>query len=199
MESALCSDVIIRMGNSNPDSLTANVFLIKNGCQLTPTMLLKSQWDLLGSPFAVTVFSFSTDSMNHTGREQGSWCVRWSVRVDFCHSSYGYNVTKLKHFLLYLCFFCPPLCVCLLTAYMEQEDIATQGWFIGLMCAVALLVLILLIVCFIKRSRGGKYPGKIQQIRNALVITFHKPLEYIKPGLTGGLFILFYFGWWSKT
>uniref|UniRef100_A0A8C2CHR3 Neurofascin homolog (chicken) a n=1 Tax=Cyprinus carpio TaxID=7962 RepID=A0A8C2CHR3_CYPCA len=39
-----------------------------------------------------------------------------------------------------------------------QEDIATQGWFIGLMCAVALLVLILLIVCFIKRSRGGKYP-----------------------------------------
>uniref|UniRef100_A0A672SSR8 Neurofascin homolog (chicken) a n=1 Tax=Sinocyclocheilus grahami TaxID=75366 RepID=A0A672SSR8_SINGR len=42
-------------------------------------------------------------------------------------------------------------------SYKEQEDIATQGWFIGLMCAVALLVLILLIVCFIKRSRGGKY------------------------------------------
>ncbi|XP_073523128.1 neurofascin isoform X14 [Phyllobates terribilis] len=40
----------------------------------------------------------------------------------------------------------------------NQVDIATQGWFIGLMCAVALLVLILLIVCFIKRSRGGKYP-----------------------------------------
>nr|XP_060628944.1 neurofascin isoform X20 [Anolis sagrei ordinatus] len=38
------------------------------------------------------------------------------------------------------------------------RDIATQGWFIGLMCAIALLVLILLIVCFIKRSRGGKYP-----------------------------------------
>ncbi|XP_048878432.1 neurofascin homolog (chicken) a isoform X17 [Brienomyrus brachyistius] len=40
----------------------------------------------------------------------------------------------------------------------DQIDIATQGWFIGLMCAIALLVLILLIVCFIKRSRGGKYP-----------------------------------------
>ncbi|EDM09789.1 neurofascin, isoform CRA_e [Rattus norvegicus] len=40
----------------------------------------------------------------------------------------------------------------------NQTDIATQGWFIGLMCAIALLVLILLIVCFIKRSRGGKYP-----------------------------------------
>ncbi|XP_026938531.1 neurofascin isoform X2 [Sagmatias obliquidens] len=45
------------------------------------------------------------------------------------------------------------------TAYTNnQADIATQGWFIGLMCAVALLVLTLLIVCFIKRSRGGKYP-----------------------------------------
>ncbi|XP_037832925.1 neurofascin isoform X3 [Kryptolebias marmoratus] len=40
----------------------------------------------------------------------------------------------------------------------DQVDITTQGWFIGIMCAVALLVLILLIVCFIKRSRGGKYP-----------------------------------------
>ncbi|KAK3512415.1 hypothetical protein QTP70_009841 [Hemibagrus guttatus] len=46
-----------------------------------------------------------------------------------------------------------------ITAYStDQVDIATQGWFIGLMCAIALLILILLIVCFIKRSRGGKYP-----------------------------------------
>ncbi|XP_045438986.1 neurofascin isoform X3 [Pipistrellus kuhlii] len=45
------------------------------------------------------------------------------------------------------------------TAYTNNRaDISTQGWFIGLMCAIALLVLILLIVCFIKRSRGGKYP-----------------------------------------
>ncbi|XP_042318283.1 neurofascin isoform X15 [Sceloporus undulatus] len=45
------------------------------------------------------------------------------------------------------------------SAYTKPpRDIATQGWFIGLMCAIALLVLILLIVCFIKRSRGGKYP-----------------------------------------
>ncbi|XP_009956144.1 PREDICTED: neurofascin isoform X7 [Leptosomus discolor] len=50
----------------------------------------------------------------------------------------------------------PPL---LNEAYTKNHvDIATQGWFIGLMCAIALLVLILLIVCFIKRSRGGKYP-----------------------------------------
>uniref|UniRef100_A0A8D3D0C0 Neuronal cell adhesion molecule a n=1 Tax=Scophthalmus maximus TaxID=52904 RepID=A0A8D3D0C0_SCOMX len=41
----------------------------------------------------------------------------------------------------------------------RQVDIATQGWFIGLMCAIALLILVLLIVCFIKRNKGGKYPG----------------------------------------
>uniref|UniRef100_A0A8C7K4Z4 Neurofascin n=1 Tax=Oncorhynchus kisutch TaxID=8019 RepID=A0A8C7K4Z4_ONCKI len=40
----------------------------------------------------------------------------------------------------------------------EQVDLSTQGWVIGVMCAVALFVLILLVVCFIKRSRGGKYP-----------------------------------------
>lgn len=33
------------------------------------------------------------------------------------------------------------------------------------MCAIALLILVLLIVCFIKRNKGGKYPG------NAHIIT----------------------------
>ncbi|XP_041110422.1 neuronal cell adhesion molecule-like isoform X18 [Polyodon spathula] len=42
----------------------------------------------------------------------------------------------------------------------RQVDIATQGWFIGLMCAIALLILVLLIFCFIKRNKGGKYPVK---------------------------------------
>uniref|UniRef100_A0A3B4AIR3 Neurofascin n=1 Tax=Periophthalmus magnuspinnatus TaxID=409849 RepID=A0A3B4AIR3_9GOBI len=50
------------------------------------------------------------------------------------------------------------LCVVFSVYAQDQVDITTQGWFIGIMCAVALLVLILLIVCFIKRSRGGKYP-----------------------------------------
>lgn len=55
------------------------------------------------------------------------------------------------------------------TAYSkDQVDIATQGWFIGLMCAIALIILILLIVCFIKRSRGGKYPGMSQISRYEL-------------------------------
>ncbi|XP_062890726.1 neural cell adhesion molecule L1-like isoform X1 [Mobula hypostoma] len=41
-----------------------------------------------------------------------------------------------------------------------NNGIATQGWFIGLISAVVLLVLILLIVCFIKRNKGGKYSVK---------------------------------------
>ncbi|XP_078064978.1 neural cell adhesion molecule L1-like, partial [Mustelus asterias] len=38
-----------------------------------------------------------------------------------------------------------------------NNGIATQGWFIGLISAIVLLILILLIVCFIKRNKGGKY------------------------------------------
>ncbi|XP_075997538.1 neural cell adhesion molecule L1-like protein [Genypterus blacodes] len=38
--------------------------------------------------------------------------------------------------------------------------ISTQGWFIGLMCAIALLILIVLIACFVNRNKGGKYSVK---------------------------------------
>ncbi|XP_071295428.1 neural cell adhesion molecule L1-like protein isoform X3 [Agelaius tricolor] len=40
------------------------------------------------------------------------------------------------------------------------EGISTQGWFIGLMCAIALLTLLLLTVCFVRRNKGGKYSVK---------------------------------------
>nr|XP_043880085.1 neural cell adhesion molecule L1-like protein isoform X2 [Solea senegalensis] len=38
--------------------------------------------------------------------------------------------------------------------------ISTQGWFIGLMSAIALLILIVLIACFVNRNKGGKYSVK---------------------------------------
>ncbi|KAI4880598.1 hypothetical protein NFI96_012197, partial [Prochilodus magdalenae] len=41
-----------------------------------------------------------------------------------------------------------------------QNGFATEGWFIGLISALVLLLLILLILCFIKRSKGGKYSVK---------------------------------------
>ncbi|XP_020834928.1 neural cell adhesion molecule L1-like protein isoform X1 [Phascolarctos cinereus] len=40
------------------------------------------------------------------------------------------------------------------------DNISTQGWFIGLMCAIALLTLILLTICFVRRNKGGKYSVK---------------------------------------
>ncbi|XP_034151911.1 neural cell adhesion molecule L1.1 isoform X3 [Esox lucius] len=46
-------------------------------------------------------------------------------------------------------------------------DFATQGWFIGLISAVVLLMLLLLILCFIKRSRGGKYAVKDKEVGQA--------------------------------
>uniref|UniRef100_A0AAR2LAY5 Neural cell adhesion molecule L1 n=1 Tax=Pygocentrus nattereri TaxID=42514 RepID=A0AAR2LAY5_PYGNA len=41
-----------------------------------------------------------------------------------------------------------------------RNGFATEGWFIGLISALVLLLLILLILCFIKRSKGGKYSVK---------------------------------------
>ncbi|XP_030624154.1 neural cell adhesion molecule L1.2 [Chanos chanos] len=41
-----------------------------------------------------------------------------------------------------------------------RTGFATEGWFIGLISAIVLLLLVLLILCFIKRSKGGKYSVK---------------------------------------
>ncbi|XP_043273621.1 neuroglian isoform X2 [Venturia canescens] len=38
-----------------------------------------------------------------------------------------------------------------------KENYATAGWFIGMMLAIAFLLVVLIIVCVIKRNRGGKY------------------------------------------
>uniref|UniRef100_A0A8C2I7J5 Cell adhesion molecule L1-like b n=1 Tax=Cyprinus carpio TaxID=7962 RepID=A0A8C2I7J5_CYPCA len=42
----------------------------------------------------------------------------------------------------------------------SAKGISNQGWFIGLMCAIALLTLIVLIACFVNRNKGGKYSVK---------------------------------------
>ncbi|KAM4610702.1 neural cell adhesion molecule L1.2 isoform 2-T2 [Polymixia lowei] len=46
------------------------------------------------------------------------------------------------------------------TVMEVKAGFATQGWFIGLVSAIVLLLLLLLILCFIKRSKGGKYSVK---------------------------------------
>ncbi|XP_033943707.1 cell adhesion molecule L1-like a isoform X3 [Pseudochaenichthys georgianus] len=41
----------------------------------------------------------------------------------------------------------------------QKSSFSTQRWFIGTMCAVALLTLVVLMACFVRRNRGGKYAG----------------------------------------
>lgn len=43
---------------------------------------------------------------------------------------------------------------------VQAGGFATEGWFIGLVSGIVLLLLLLLIICFIKRSKGGKYSVK---------------------------------------
>uniref|UniRef100_A0A672HR80 Cell adhesion molecule L1-like b n=1 Tax=Salarias fasciatus TaxID=181472 RepID=A0A672HR80_SALFA len=56
---------------------------------------------------------------------------------------------------------CGPVASEEVTTTLQTSDvhggISTQGWFIGLMCAIALLTLIVLIACFVNRNKGGKY------------------------------------------
>ncbi|KAL1463497.1 hypothetical protein WDU94_015244, partial [Cyamophila willieti] len=40
---------------------------------------------------------------------------------------------------------------------MPYDTVATAGWFIGMLLAIAFLILVLILVCLIKRNRGGKY------------------------------------------
>ncbi|KAM4563056.1 neural cell adhesion molecule L1-like protein isoform 2-T4 [Odontesthes bonariensis] len=42
----------------------------------------------------------------------------------------------------------------------KASDFSTQRWFIGTMCAVAVLTLVALIVCFVRKNTGGKYAVK---------------------------------------
>ncbi|XP_071331980.1 cell adhesion molecule L1-like a isoform X2 [Trachinotus anak] len=42
----------------------------------------------------------------------------------------------------------------------QQSDFSTRGWVIGTMCAVALLTLVALMACFVRRNKGGKYAVK---------------------------------------
>lgn len=41
----------------------------------------------------------------------------------------------------------------------RMDDDSTQRWFIGTMCAVALLTLVALMACFVQKNKGGKYAG----------------------------------------
>ncbi|XP_070597475.1 neural cell adhesion molecule L1 isoform X3 [Erythrolamprus reginae] len=42
----------------------------------------------------------------------------------------------------------------------KQRSFVAEGWFIGFISAIVLLILVLVLLCFIKRSKGGKYSVK---------------------------------------
>lgn len=42
---------------------------------------------------------------------------------------------------------------------MTPRSDSSKGWVIGTMCAVALLTLVALMACFVRRNKGGKYAG----------------------------------------
>uniref|UniRef100_A0A452UFW5 Neuronal cell adhesion molecule n=1 Tax=Ursus maritimus TaxID=29073 RepID=A0A452UFW5_URSMA len=92
--------------------------------------------------------------------KMGMYKIHVTLSVLFTARDYNSSPVSLKP--------CPltPL-ICFPAMASRQVDIATQGWFIGLMCAVALLILILLIVCFIRRNKGGKYPVKEKEDAHA--------------------------------
>lgn len=46
-----------------------------------------------------------------------------------------------------------------LAVVIPQKGFSIHGWIIGTMCAVVLLTLVVLMACFVRRNRGGKYAG----------------------------------------
>lgn len=47
-----------------------------------------------------------------------------------------------------------------------DNSIATAGWFIGMILALAFLILLLVLICIIKRNRGGKYDVHDREMAN---------------------------------
>ncbi|XP_035863852.1 neural cell adhesion molecule L1-like protein isoform X1 [Sander lucioperca] len=59
----------------------------------------------------------------------------------------------------------------------QRSDFSTQGWFIGTMCAVALLTLVTLMACFVRRNKGGKYAGTLPPTQRRDMFSMEKVKE----------------------
>uniref|UniRef100_A0A8C6YHU0 L1 cell adhesion molecule n=1 Tax=Naja naja TaxID=35670 RepID=A0A8C6YHU0_NAJNA len=87
---------------------------------------------------------FAVHLMSKTGkkREGGVLFLVWSSWSYFSHrsASFGHRLFP--------------------TVQERQKSFAAEGWFIGFISAIVLLILVLVLLCFIKRSKGGKYSVK---------------------------------------
>lgn len=45
----------------------------------------------------------------------------------------------------------------------SRTDVASSGWFIGMLLAVLFLLCVCVVVCLVKRNRGGKYAVQEQE------------------------------------
>ena len=43
----------------------------------------------------------------------------------------------------------------------QQSTLASSGWFIGMLLAIIFLLGVCLVVCLVKRNRGGKYAVQV--------------------------------------
>ena len=43
----------------------------------------------------------------------------------------------------------------------QQSTLASSGWFIGMLLAIVFLLGVCLVVCLVKRNRGGKYAVQV--------------------------------------
>uniref|UniRef100_A0AAY5KQ77 Neural cell adhesion molecule L1 n=1 Tax=Esox lucius TaxID=8010 RepID=A0AAY5KQ77_ESOLU len=105
------------------------------------------------------------------------WCLCWggggvSSRVCFPDPPSHLNLFSFLFILSFLSLSLPPSLrfrrhnppsprSSLAAAEMDvRASFATRGWFIGLVSATVLLFLVLLLLCFIKRNKGGRYSVK---------------------------------------
>ncbi|XP_062139817.1 neuroglian isoform X1 [Drosophila sulfurigaster albostrigata] len=49
---------------------------------------------------------------------------------------------------------------------VRNESLANAGWFIGMMLALAIIILLFIILCIIRRNRGGKYDVHDRELAN---------------------------------
>lgn len=49
---------------------------------------------------------------------------------------------------------------------IPNQNVANAGWFIGMMLALAIIILLFICVCIIRRNRGGKYDVHDRELAN---------------------------------
>jgi len=49
---------------------------------------------------------------------------------------------------------------------VANEAVANAGWFIGMMLALAFIIILFIIICIIRRNRGGKYDVHDRELAN---------------------------------